>query len=253
MSNSRTGDNLNLSVGKNPVVGSSVGVSGWFDVLHTCGATGEVTDHSGPNCILLDGVYSMLAGLSATVLANGSGVACTKAGILLTGSDTARTPGQQALPANYASLNCATSTTTDRLYPNDADTMVNISSNMSAGLGGIWFDSTSPSSTEDDIFITATDVSASPAFSIVSASIVVKANQSGASQIVDGIFVVNQITASNPGTGTTTVNSIVVPTDFRLLAGRTSAGASTGDMGTPITMNNTDTLTITYTLTVTAG
>ena len=67
MSNSSSaGDSLGLSVGRNPTMGSSISVSGWFDIKHWCAETCVITDHSGPNCITQDGFDRMLEGICNT-------------------------------------------------------------------------------------------------------------------------------------------------------------------------------------------
>jgi len=66
MSNSSSaGDNLGISVGRNPTMGSSVKVWGWFEIKHWCAETGVTTDHSGPNSIGQHGLDRMLEGFSA--------------------------------------------------------------------------------------------------------------------------------------------------------------------------------------------
>lgn len=74
MSNSSSaGDSLGISVGRNPTMGSSISVSGWFDIKHWCAETGVITDHSGPNCITQDGFDRMLEGIcnEGTAVAQG--------------------------------------------------------------------------------------------------------------------------------------------------------------------------------------
>lgn len=249
---SSAGDGLDLMHDQNTPNTSRFKVSGHFDIFHTCSETGTVTDHSGPNVILQDGVTGMLRGLSSFGTATSEGRQCTRAGFLVSSVTTARTAGQQALPATYTSVNCATSTQTDRLYPNDADTEVEVSTNLASGNGGIWF--ASPASTAVDVFQNATSGTV-PVFNMVSDAVVLKANQSGTAQDVNGIFVVNVVTASNPGTGTSTIGTTTVPTDLALLAGRTTGGSGDGQMnsGNAIQMNNNDTLSITYTLSITAS
>ena len=59
------GDGLSFSVGRNTRPAYGFGVSGFFDVKHQSAKTGEVSDHSFKNYILLDGVESMLRGLTS--------------------------------------------------------------------------------------------------------------------------------------------------------------------------------------------
>lgn len=234
------GDGLSFSVGRNARPSNGFGVSGFFDVKHQSAETGEVSDHSFKNCILLAGVESMLKGLTSNATANGSGVASTKTGIWLSGVNTAIARGTNATTATYTSLLCAASDTTDRLYPNDSNTTVDLSSAIQSGAGGVWFQTS-----KEDIFAQPPSFS-DPNTDIVSDSIVIKANVSGTSQVVDGIFVCNQ-TVNSDSNAAYNANTVL------LMAGRTTqTSGNASEKFTPaITMNHNDTLTITYTLRIT--
>jgi hypothetical protein len=257
--NSSAGDFMSVSHGQSLEKINNVGVRGWFDILHTCGLTGEVTDYSGPNCILGDGLNAMLRGLTSNTTANDSGRATTKTGILLSGHDDVISPGADvAIAATgsgataFSSLACVDSggTLTDRLY-NHTGTGVytgdaqfdGIDGGGSAvdGGGGIFYQG---SGTGNDAFTVRAGTAAAPQIQLPSAGLVVKANvTSVAAQVVDAIFVVNQAVANITGYG-----------DIDVLAGRAVSGTGTGDWTSgPITMNNNDTLTINYTITLTAS
>ena len=81
MSNSSfVGDGLDLMHDQNTPNTSQFKVSGHFDIFHTCAETGTVTDHSGSNVILQDGVAGMLRGLSSFASATNQGRQCTRVG-----------------------------------------------------------------------------------------------------------------------------------------------------------------------------
>ena len=244
MNNSSSiGDGLSLSLGRNNEPVNGLGVSGIIDFKHQCAETGDVTERSMNNCILLDGVESMLRGLTSNSTANGGGVASTKTGIWLSGIDNAVDRGTSATTATFTSLLCATADATDRLYPNDSNTTVDLSTAIQSGAGGVWFQTGSA-----DIFALAPSGTL-PNIDIVSDSIVVKANVndggSGTPQVVDGIFVCNQTSAAADYAANTVL----------LMAGRTAAtgGNASEEFSPAITMNHNDTLTITYTLRITVS
>jgi hypothetical protein len=251
MSNSSSaGDSLGLSVGRNSENSHGLGVSGIIDVKHQCAETGEVAERSIKNCILLDGVESMLRGLTSFATASGGGVASTKTGIWLSGVASAVDRGVVAPTSTFTSMACAIADTSDRLYPNDADTTLDLSTAIpgfdgagtsQAGTGGVWFQTSSA-----DIFALAPSGTL-PNIDIVSDPIVIKANVTSlAAQIVDGIFVCNQTSAASNYAASTVL----------LMAGRTTAtgGIAASEEFTPaITLAHGDTLTITYTLRITVS
>ena len=255
--NSSAGDFMSVSHGQSLEKINGVGVRGWFDILHTCGSTGEVTDYSGPNCILGDGLNAMLRGLTNDPTANDGGRASNKTGILLSGHDGGISPGADVAIAAagsgataFSSLACASSDTADRLY-NHTGTGVYTGDNEFDGVdgdgspanaaGGIFYQG---SGTGSDAFTVRAGTAAAPQIQLPSAGLVVKANVTSLNaQVVDAIFVVNQAVANITGYG-----------DIDVLAGRAVSGTGTGDWTTgPITMNNNDTLTINYTITLTAS
>tara|TARA_R110000824_G_scaffold93452_1_gene225990 strand:- start:355 stop:1143 length:789 start_codon:yes stop_codon:yes gene_type:complete len=252
------GDNLILEHGRNPKTRSSIGVSGWFDVKHQCSETGKITDHSGPNCILLDGITGMLAGLTSNTTANASGVVSFKSGILVSSHNGAINRGEAAVIADtstgtdFASCACSTAADADAdtLFPSATSSPVtgvftddndfdgrNGAGALINGGGGIFY-TTGP--VGNDIFTTAPGTPAT--FTITSATVVLVADvTSVAAQVVNGIFVVNQGQAD-----------IAAESNIKPLAGRTTAtGGETSEEFTPaITMNNADTLSITYALSI---
>jgi len=237
MSNSSSaGDSLGISVGRNPTTGSSGGVSGWFDIKHWCAETGVITDHSGPNCIFQSGIHHMFRGLMSS--AAGVSTASLKTGIWLSGVATNAALGTAQTTTTYTSLLCADATTTDRLYPNDANTTVNLSSGADMDSNkGVWF---GPS--EADIYTGQSQTVSLPDTDIDSDTLVIKSN---GSQTVNSIFVVNQSVASNP-----------TRAQVLLLAGRTATSAgspvASEDM-TAVVLQDGDTLSITYTLKITVA
>jgi hypothetical protein len=233
MSNSSSaGDNLGISVGRNPTMGSSGGVSGWFDIKHWCAETDTIFDYSGPNCIYLSGVHHMLRGLTSNGTAAGVTAATIKTGIWVSGTTGNIARGASAVTSGHDSLTCADATgTTDTLFPGAA-TSVNLSSgtNMGSSTKGVWFSGAG----ELDIFTTAPTVSL-PNISIESAALVLT---SFGTQTVNSIFVADQTVATNP-----------TRAEILLLAVRTvTSGAQASEDMTAVVLQNGDTLTITYTL-----
>lgn len=256
--NSSAGDFMSVSHGQSLEKINGVGVRGWFDILHTCGSTGEVTDYSGPNCILGDGLNAMLRGLTNDSTANDGGRASNKTGILLSGHDGAISPGADVAIAAagsgataFSSVACASSDTANRIYnhtstgvytgDNEFDGVDSGGSSVDGG-GGIFYQGSGIGS---DAFTVRAGTAAAPQIQLPAAGLVVKANVpgGGTAQVVDAIFVVNQAVANITGYG-----------DIDVLAGRAVSGTGTGEWNTgPITMNMNDTLTINYTITLTAS
>ena len=235
MSNSSSaGDSLSFSVGRNPTTGLSGGVSGWFDIKHWCAETGVITDHSGPNCIFQSGIHHMFRGLMSS--AAGVTAASVKTGIWLSGVTTNAARGTAQTTTTYTSLLCAATSTTDRLYPNDSNTTVNLSSgtNMDSNKG-VWF---GPSSA--DIYTGQSQTVSLPDTEIDSDTLVIKSN---GSQTVNSIFVVDETEPTNP-----------TRAEILLLAGRTvTSGAQTSEDMTAVVLQDGDTLSITYTLKITVA
>ena len=102
MTDSSMGDSLDLSVGRSHSNVGGICISGWFDIKHTCFKTGKVADHSGPNCILSEGVLALINGLypgqiSARTITNlgiwisGVGISFAAGALTGTGSPTVTT------------------------------------------------------------------------------------------------------------------------------------------------------------------
>lgn len=256
---SSAADFVSTSHGRSRETSSVLGVNGWFDIKHTCGKTGEVTDYSGPNCILGDGLNAMLRGLTSDSTASDSGRAAVKTGVLLSPHDGAIAPGADVAIAAagsgataFTSCACVDSggTLTDRLYGHtdtgiytgdtEFDGIDGAGSAVDGG-GGIFYEG---SGTGSDAFTVRAGSAAAPQIQLPAAGLVVKANVTSiAAQVVDAIFIVNQNVANITGYG-----------DVDVLAGRAVSGTGSGDWSTgPITMNNNDTLTINYTITLTAS
>lgn len=257
MSNSSSAaDFVSTSHGRSRETSSVLGVNGWFDIKHTCGVTGEITDYSGPNCILGDGLNAMLRGLTSSSTASDSGRAAVKTGVLLSPHDAAIAAGTDVAigaagsgTGTFSSCACASTSTSDRLYNDtgtgiytgDAQFAAENSAGAVASAGGIFFEG---SGAGNDAFTVRAGSAAAPQIQLPAAGLVVKANvDSLAAQVVDAIFIVNQNAADISGYG-----------DVDVLAGRAVSGTGSGDWSTgPITMNNNDTLTINYTITLTAS
>ncbi len=256
---SSAADFVRTSHGRSKETSTVLSVNGWFDIKHTCAATGKVTDHSGPNCLLGDGLNAMLAGLTADTTANDGGRVAVKTGVLLSPHDGAITQGSDVAIAAagsgataFSSCACVDSggTLTDKLY-NHTSTGIYTGDAQFDGVdgdgsavdsaGGIFY---SGSGTGDDAFTVRAGSVAAPQIQLPAAGLVIKANvDSVAAQVIDAIFIVNQNAANITGYG-----------DVDVLAGRAVAGSGSADLtGGAITMNNNDTLTINYTITLTAS
>lgn len=225
MNQSSAGDQLGISVGKAPQNSSFLSVSGYVDILHTCGKTGEVTDYSGENAILQKGLDAMLSNMSG--IAMGGDVSPTKVGIafsasnptLTLGSDFTFGTGQNIVPIT---ANLSAQTAANEVFEN-----------------GCLFDSNAGSAV--DVFTGETIGGTAPSRSIVTNDATALVLVAGADGIeIDTIALINS-TGSSAG---------------QVLCARscTTAGAAlAGNLGMArITMNNTDTLSVTWTITITS-
>jgi len=226
MSNSSsTGDSLGLSVGKTPQSNSSMSVSGYVDILHTCGKTGKVTDYSGENAILQKGLDAMLSNMSS--IAMGGDVSPTKVGIAFSASNPTLTVGgdftfgaaQDIVPTT---TNLSAQTAANEVFEN-----------------GCLFDSNAGSAV--DVFTGETIAGSGASRSIVTNNGTALVLVAGANSIeIDTIALINS-TGANAG---------------QVLAARsctTGGTALSGSLGmTRISMNNTDTLSVTWTITITS-
>lgn len=226
MSNSSSaGDSLGLSVGKTPQSNSSMSVSGYVDILHTCGKTGKVTDYSGENAILQKGLDAMLSNMSSIAMTGD--VSPTKVGIAFSASNPALVRGSDF---TFGSGN--------DIVPITADLSAQTAANE-VFENGCLFDSNSGSAV--DVFTGETIAGSTPSRSIVTNNGTALVLVAGADSIeIDTIALINS-TGSSVG---------------QVLAARscnTGGTALSGSLGmTRISMNNTDTLSVTWTITVTS-
>ena len=228
MSNSSSaGDSLGISVGRNPATGSSFSISGWVDLLHTCAETGVVTDHSGPNAILQKGLDAMISNFTSVAVTGA--LDPTKMGIAFSASNPTLVAGGDFTFG--AGLNIVPITT-------------NITANV---VGDAFFDTTPGALFEgatpgNDVFTGEAIAGTAPSRSIVTnngAALVMKAT--GAITEIDCIALVN-VTSATAGSA------------FAARACNASGVALTGDLGmTRITMATNDTLSVTWTITITAS
>jgi len=228
MSNSSSaGDSLGLSIGRNPATGSSFSISGWVDLLHTCAETGVVTDHSGPNAILQKGLDAMISNFTSVAVTGA--LDPTKMGIAFSASNPTLVAGG------------------DFTFGAGLD-IVPITTNITANVVGDAFFDTTPgalfegATAGNDVFTGEAIAGTAPSRSIVTnngAALVMKAT--GAITEIDCIALVN-VTSATAGSA------------FAARACNASGVALTGDLGmTRITMATNDTLSVTWTITITAS
>lgn len=237
MSNSSSaGDSLGLSVGRNPATGSSSGVSGWLDIKHWCAKTDTIVDYSGPNCIFEHGIEKMLKAFTVDSTASGTSFNTVKAGFWVSATATTLGRGTNPVTSTYDSLACAAAIGTTNTFFPGTGTSVNLSSGTNMGsTKGVWF-----ATGDNDVFSSAS-TGTLPITQIQSDAIVLT---SDGTQTINSIFLVNESVTGNPSRA-----------QIFLLAGRTSAtGAvpASEDMD-QIVMADTDTLTITYTISITVS
>jgi hypothetical protein len=210
MSNSSSaGDSLGISIGRNPTTGSSICVSGWFDIKHWCAETGVTTDHSGPNSITQDGFDRMLEGICNTGTAVAQGPH-----LLLSSSTTAVTAGTVG---TLRSASPGFGTPTDGVAVGTGTTeMWTQTGTTSVFAGAALSGSTTRTQAGNELVLVCDTAS----------------TDIGTIQVVD----------RNTGT----------PGSSVVLAQRSSGSTGTGNLMSLIQMNATDTLTITYSISVTS-
>jgi hypothetical protein len=242
MTNSSIGDSLDLSVGRSRSTEGGINISGWFDIKHTCFKTGKVADHSGPNCILSEGVLALINGLfpgeiSARTITNlgiwisGVGTSFVAGALTGTGSPTVTTTthNQTATPVG---------TGDDEFQPAAATTLLGDGSTTGENLNVFY---RADGTDGVNIFTTNNQSYSIPTSTIISGQIdIVNGTSAGSTQqTVDSIFVCDV-------EGTNDASTI-------LLAGRAGETGNANTQMAPVVMNNQDTLAITYTITLTAS
>jgi len=214
MSQSSAGDFMDMAVGRQwDDSGPIVTAKGWFDIKKQDGATGEITDFSGPNSIQLKGLHAMLKGFSA---GTGTGLTATTKAVMLFSDDAsvAITPGE-TLSVGNAEANLTAGTGTVAIGSGTSQTFA------FTGSATIFSDNAPTDSGSSN------SVLASKAIQVVAGD----------------ACTINMIQIIDDNSGTDTV----------IAARSNNAAASASDGMSAITLANTDTLTVTYTITVTAS
>lgn len=227
MSSSGAGDKLGIQLQSNNQVGTDMRVSGWFDIKHTCSETGKVTDHSGPNALVESGLRAMLSACTVASVTNEVNIT-GKVGFAFSASPvTSFTKGQAVTCGTGAGNNLTTITT--GIEANSAAESFDTTPGLLLDAG------------PEDVFTGST------------------ITRSGA---VATLITHNDVVLTLKATATTTINSIILGADggtadtVTPIAVKTvDAGISAGDSRkmNQIVMNANDTLTLKYTLTVTAS
>ena len=212
MNQSSAGDELGISVDRKPKTETNISINGYFNVLHTCGKTGEVKDYSGSNSISVDGLNRMFNGIAGS-----SGTSANTAGPYLlfsAGSPTIAKAGTHALQDALAVFGTPT---TGAAVGTGTTEMFTLSGT-------------------DSVFGNNTVTISTFVGTLISEQLVLDCDATGTIRSI-------QICDRNTGT----------PASSTVLASRSVSGTvEADDQMTAITVNNGDTLTVTYTLSITA-
>ena len=216
MTNSSAGDQMAISVDRRGSDESMrIKATGFFEIKKTCAKTGKVTEYGGPNAIMKKGLSAMLRGFTAS-----AGTAGAKLLLRFSGASVNPVPGNiiATTPAALGNLTAGSLTQTGSITGTfGADP----SSNLSAGAALSIFDS----KTADE-------------------------NTSGKSFTVAHAIQVTSGTAGN------VVNTIAILDDGtadEVFAIRSSGGGTgTADHMAAVTLDSGDSLTVTYTIEITA-
>jgi len=229
--NSATGDSLSLSVGRNSKTESSITVSGWFDLIHTCGKTGKKTDYSGPNSILNAGLLAFADGLL--------GLAGTAAGI---------TTGIwiSGVPTSFVSGAAITTTTYHQAAGGSATNATPVGNGDFDASGSATAIGSGSSSFNVNVFYgdgpaTIWNASSGGTTPVLTSHDTMQiTNENAAQRTIESIFIVG--CAGSAGD------------TERLLAGRSRSSSNSSQLnsGAGIVMSNSDTLDITYTISLLA-
>ena len=213
MNQSSAGDQLGISVDRKPKTETNISINGYFNVLHTCGKTGEVKDYSGSNSISVDGLNRMFNGIAGS-----SATSANTAGPYLlfsAGSPTIAKAGTHALQDALL------------VFADTPTTGVKVGADTTAEMFTL--------SGTDSVFGNETVTIASFVGSLTSEQLVLDCDATGT---ISSIQICDRTS--------TPANSVV-------LASRSVSGSVLADdRMTSITVNNGDTLTVTYTLSITA-
>jgi len=223
---------------------TGAGVTGWFDIKHTCAETGLVTDYSGSNRLTLDGLSLLSHGINATVTGETpAAVVPVLIGFWLTSTGTDFTVGQDVhivtTTPNYPTISG---------IGEHGGTSFGAFTNSARGNGGattgspnMFFKSsggTDPGNDPVDVFDSAS-TTANPM--VTTAATVTVKNENSSAKTINGIFLADSRDGSAADSATT----------IKLLAGRVASGSGTSDM-TAVVMNDNDTLAITYAISINA-
>ena len=228
MSSSGAGDQLGIQLQSNNQVGTDMRVSGCFYIKHTCAKTGKVTDHSGSNCLVESGLRAMLSACTLASVTNEVALS-GKVGFAFSGTNLG------------SGFNKGDAVTCGTASGNNLQTITT----------GIEANNTS-NETFDTTPGLLLDASSADVFTGSSIT------RTGATATM---ITHNNVVLTLKATATTTINSIILGADggtadtVTPIAVKTSEFDPTSDTRgmDSITMNNNDTLTLKYTLTVTAS
>lgn len=230
MSSSGAGDKLGIQLQSNNQVGTDMRVSGWFDVKHTCAKTGKVTDHSGPNCLVESGLQVMLKACTLAAVTDGTNAISAlsgKVGFAFSATSLGSTF------AKGDTVTCGTDA---------GDNLTTITTGITANSAAESFDAT------PGLLLDASDADVFTGSSIT---------RSGATAT---LITHNDVVLTLKATATRTINSIILGADGGTADTVTPIAVKTYDASfsdsrymDQIVMNNNDTLTLKYTLTVTAS
>lgn len=213
MNQSSAGDQLGISVDRKPKTETNISINGYFNVLHTCGKTGEVKDYSGSNSISVDGLNRMFDGIAGS-----SGTSANTAGPYLLFSNGNPTIAKAGTHALQDALEVFVTTSS-------ANYAV-----IGTGTTEMWT-KTGTSSVFGDNTMSATGETRT----LISEQLVLSCDATGT---IRSIQICDR---------TSTVASSIV------LASRSTGGTVLADdQMTAITVNSGDTLTVTYTLSIQA-
>lgn len=232
MSNESYGaDSLDLAVGRNPEMGSLISISGHVDIFHTCAKSGKVTEHSGPNALAQTGQRAMMRGFTAATLT--SGVTPTKLGIAFSANQLTLTAG-----------GLYTFGTGNNIVPITSGITHNNNVNEDFADGCLFHANASTSAPEDvftgeDVATNSSDATSQEIITNNNTALVLKATANNIT--INTIALVNSTGAS--------AGDI-----FAVRGAAADGSAQSGSVGmAQISMNTADTLSVTWTIKITAS
>ena len=215
MTNSSAGDQMAISVDRRGSDESMrIKATGFFEIKKTCAKTGKVTEYGGPNAIMKKGLSAMLRGFTAS-----AGTAGTKLLLRFSGTSVNPTPGDAVTtPTALGNLTAGSLTQTGSITGTFG---ANPSSTANAGAALSIFDS--------------------------------KTADEGTSGKIKTVAHAIQVTSGSAGNVVNTIAILDDGTADEVFAIR-SSGATSGeaDHMAAVTLDNGDSLTVTYTIEITA-